>query len=292
MSDLLTLTDLFDLRPESPTTWIGRADGQGLPHLFGGQLVAQSVVAAGLSAPRERSVHSLHTIFMRAGQVDTPVTYEVHSLRDGASVSSRQVDAWQGSRLICRSMLSLTELEGGISHSRGNPSGATPEESISLQDLAEPHGGLGQYWDGLSAVEIRVEPVGDPDPVTSPGRSPSAAAPRNVWMRAIHDLGDDPLYHRAAMAYASDLMLISAAVIPHGYDLGHEKQLAQDWNAVSLDHTVWFHRDTRADEWLLFEHASPGAHASRALVMASIFDREGTTVGHVAQEALVRRREG
>lgn len=107
-------------------------------------------------------------------------------------------------------------------------------------------------------------------------------------MRSVDPLSDDVVVHRAALAYASDLMLMSTAVTPHGHVSGHERSLARTWNAVSLDHTMWFRGSPRADEWMLFEHTTPMAQAGRALIEAAVFDQAGTSICHVAQEALVR----
>lgn len=275
------LADLFDLVQDSTDTWIGPTDGVKLPQLFGGQLVAQSIVAAGRSVEAGFLPHSLHTTFLRTGLSATPVTYRVERLRDGRQIATREVSAWQGDRLVCRSIVSCTTIDEGLSHSRPAPPTGGPEAATDLHTLAAPDGGLGEYWDDFGSIEVRVE---QPQPA-----SPAAAAPpENVWMRSVDPLGDDPLVHRAAVAYASDLMLMSTALTPHGHTTGHETTLARRWWAVSLDHTMWFQRDVRADDWMLFEHSTAAAHDSRALIDASVFDADGQHAVRVTQEALVR----
>ncbi len=280
------LASVLDIRPDGPGAWLGHTDGVRLPQLFGGQLVGQSIVAAGNDVPDDRLVHSIHTSFLRPGRSDLPIRYEVQRLRDGRRFSSRVVDAVQDGRLVCRSTVSCAVERPGLAHSRPRPVSAPPAGSVDLHDLAAPDGGLGDYWEDFATVDIRVAPE---DEGVLPA---SSAAPlQNVWMRVVEDLDDDPLLHRAAIAYASDLMLMSMAVAPHGHVTGHERSMAARWNAVSLDHTIWFHRDARADDWMLFEHASPTAAQGRVLIEAAVFGAEGDQIAHVAQEAFVSENE-
>ncbi|MGH1561216.1 acyl-CoA thioesterase [Mumia sp. DW29H23] len=278
-----TLEALFALEQTSPRTWTGTSDVVQLPQLFGGQLVGQSIVAAGRSAGEEKRVHSSHTTFLRPGLSQVPVLFTVETLRDGRRHAVHEVSAWQEDELVCRTVVSSATDDGGIGHGRPRPTTAPPEDSTDLRVLAEEDGGLGEFWEGFSAVEVRVAPIDEDARVPH-----SAVAPRNIWMRATDRLPDDPLLHRAALAYASDLMLMATAVAPHGAVTGHERTMADQWWAVSLDHVLWFQGDLRADEWLLFEHTTPMAHAGRALVQAAVFDGDGTTVCQVSQEALVR----
>jgi len=278
-----SLSQLFELDHSAADTWTGATDGVGLPQLFGGQLVAQSLVAAGRSVEEGCLPHSIHTTFLRAGLSGTPVTYRVERLRDGRQIATRDVSAWQGDRLVCRSTVSCTTITDGLSHSRPAPATGGPRAATDLRILAEPDGGLGEYWDDFGSIEVRVEPQHHPTTDL-----PWAALPENVWMRSVEALGDDPLLHRAAIAYASDLMLMSTALTPHGHTTGHETTLARDWWAVSLDHTMWFQRQVRADDWLLFEHSTAAAHDSRVLIDAAVFGPDGTHAVRVTQEALVR----
>ncbi|KAA1425168.1 acyl-CoA thioesterase II [Mumia zhuanghuii] len=278
-----TLAGLFDLEQAGPDTWVGGSDVIPLPQLFGGQLVAQSIVAAGRSAGAGKRVHSSHTAFLRPGVSHVPVRFSVESLRDGRRLSVHEVSAWQDERLVCRTIVSSATDDDGVRHERPAPAVVGPEDSVPLQVLAEDDGGLGEFWDGFTAIEVRVAPIDENDRVPH-----SAVAPRNIWMRASDRLPDDPLVHRAALAYASDLMLMATAVAPHGAVTGHERTMAADWWAVSLDHTLWFRGDLRSDEWLLFEHTTPMAHAGRALINAAVFDTSGDAVCQVSQEALVR----
>ncbi|MFI5430119.1 acyl-CoA thioesterase [Aeromicrobium sp. UC242_57] len=230
----------------------------------------------------DKLVHSSHTTFLRGGLSGLPVTYQVNRLRDGRNMATREVSAWQGDRLLCRSTISCAAPSEGLSHSRLAPQYPGPDDCPSLQEVSAVDGGLGEYWDDFSTVEVRLAP----DPAE---QAPHSAAPPNaMWMRCTDQLPDDPLVHRATLAYISDLMLMSTAVTPHGHVSGHERSLASRWNAVSLDHSMWFRGDIRADEWMLFEHTTPLAHEGRALIEAAVFDQAGTSLCQVAQKLLIR----
>ncbi len=275
------LAELFDLQRTGQDSWVGLTDGMRLPQLFGGQLVGQSIVAAAASV-EGKSVHSVHTTFLRGGRPGVPVTFRIERLRDGRTISTREVSAWQQDRLLCRSMISCAVESDGLSHSRSAPVTPGPDECPDLREVAEAAGGLGEYWEDFAAIEMRVAPDGS-------GAHPhSASPPSGIWMRSVDRLPDEPGLHLAALAYASDLMMIGTAVIPHGHVTGHERSLAGRWSAVSLDHTVWFRGIPRADEWMLFDHTTPMAGSGRALIEAAVFDREGNSLSHVAQEAMFR----
>jgi acyl-CoA thioesterase II len=279
------LSSLFALEQVDELQWRGDGDVLDLPQLFGGQLVGQSLVAAGLSSDPGLRVHSAHTSFLRPGTPGEPIRYAVEVLHSGRSRAVRDVSAFQGDRLLCRTLVSASaDDQEGIEHVRPAPAFAPPEDAVPLAVMAEDDGGLGPWWEQFDAVEIRIAPyAGLPVPH-------SATDPALVWMRTTQPLPDDPLVHRAAVAYASDLMLMSTAVSAHGVPVGHESTLAREFWGISLDHTIWFHDRARADEWLLFEQVSPTAHAGRALIQAAVFDAAGEAVAQVAQEGLIRRQ--
>lgn len=278
------LAELFALDRAGTDTWVGRTDGVRLPQLFGGQLVGQSLVAAGGSIEDGKALHSVHTTFLRAGASGVPVEFRVERLRDGRSISTRQVDAWQGERLLCRSTVSCAVEPDGISHQRPAPTTPGPDECPDIREVAAADGGLGEFWEDFAAVEVRLVP-------DVPGEVAHSASPANgVWMRSADPIGDDPVLQRAALAYASDLMLMSTAITPHGHVPGHERSLARDWAAVSLDHALWFRGTPHADDWMLFEHTTPMARAGRAVVEAAVFDLAGDTIGHCVQEAWIQRQ--
>lgn len=280
------LAALLTLEQSDEKTWIGRTHGVALPHVFGGQLVAQSLVAAGRAHPPDMPVHSIHTAFLRAGNPLLPVAFHVRVLRSGRLVSTVEVEGRQGERVLCHSVVSCTRQTGGITHARPGPVYANPQDSVDLHEIAGESGGLGEYWADFGAIAIRLAPIDES------ARAPhSASPPRGIWMRVAEGLPDDPLVHQGAMAYASDLMLMSTAVTPHGHRSGEERDLAARWDAVSLDHAIWFRRPVRADDWMLFEHTTPMAEDSRALIEVAVFDGAGEMVGQIMQEALIRSRK-
>jgi acyl-CoA thioesterase-2 len=283
MQKTLGLAELFQLERTGDDIWTGLTDGMRLPQLFGGQLVGQSIMAAGASV-EDKVVHSVHTTFLRGGASGQPVTFHVDRLRDGRRISTREVSARQGDRLLCRTIVSCAVETEGLTHSRPMPPTPAPEDCPTLEEVAAVDGGLGEFWEDFSSIEVRLAP-------DIPGAIAHSAAPANgVWMRSTDRLPDDPLLHQAAIAYASDLMLMSTAVTPHGHISGHERSMADRWDAVSLDHTMWFRGATRADEWTLFEHTTPMAASGRVLVEAAVFNLASDTVCHAVQEALIREQ--
>lgn len=278
------LARLFDLERVDEQTWLGRSDVMRLPQVFGGQLVGQSLVAAARGADPLLRVHSIHTVFLRPGDCPEPVEYSVEETYAGRSRGTWQVTGRQGGRLICRSFVSASRDGTGVGHARPAPDAGAVQDARPLPAVAEPDGGLGPWWCDFDAIEVRVAPVDESAPAPH-----SAIAPRNFWMRAVERLPDDPVVHRAAVAFASDLMLMGTAATAHGVPTGFERTLAEQWWGISLDHAVWFQGDVRADDWLVYEHTTPMAHAGRALIQAAAFDREGRPAAQIAQEALIRR---
>jgi acyl-CoA thioesterase II len=278
------LTSLFDLERVDDAVWVGLSDRLHLPQLYGGQLVGQSVMAAGRSIGPEMRIHSSHTSFLRPGTPGRPIRYQVEDVTSGRRRGVRDVSAWQEDRLLCRTIVSATvEDESGIQHARSAPVVGPPAEAVPLADLAESGAGLGPWWEQFEAIEVRVD---QRDP--RPDAPHSAVTPALLWMRTTEPLPSDPLFHRAALAYTSDLMLMATAAAAHGIPVGHESRLAESFWGISLDHTLWYQGDLAADEWLLFEQVSPMAEAGHTLIQSTVFDPSGRPVGHVSQEALLR----
>ncbi|WP_377325873.1 acyl-CoA thioesterase [Pimelobacter simplex] len=279
LAGLLDLTEVGELR------WTTASDNLGLPQLFGGQLVGQTLVAAGRALGDDKTIHSSYTSFLRAGRHDEPLTLAAEVVRAGRQQATIRVEVLQGDRLLCVSTVTGGVVDDGIAHQRPAPQTRAPHDSPPFAEMAEADGGLSAMWDGMDSVEVRV---GDVDPAAHAAHS--AAPPVHVWMRATDELPDDRLFHIAAAGYQSDLMLMSTAVTPQGLAVGMENTFARDWWAVSLDHAMWFQGDFRADDWLMWEHVTPMAHASRALVQATAFTADGAAVCHVTQQALLRRQ--
>lgn len=276
------LAQLFDLVEVGGNHWQGPTQHTGLPQLFGGQLVGQSVAAAGRSVDPEKRVRSIHTHFLAAGSRDTPVDYQVRPVRDGRLLSVREVTARQQGRLLGTSTVTCSIDLDGIAHTRPMPRVAPPAKGIPLAELAESSTGLGEFWDTFTTIELRLAVAEAPPTVSAPSVT-------SIWMRSATPLPDDPLIHTAALAYASDLALMETALEQHGYRRGQARTLERDWSTVSLNHAVWFQAPAKFDDWLLFELTSPTAFGGRSVITSSMFDGHGLIAGQASQEALVRR---
>ncbi|MBW3086530.1 Acyl-CoA thioesterase 2 [Austwickia sp. TVS 96-490-7B] len=264
-------------------TFVGRS--QPMPHgrVFGGQVVAQALVAAGRTVADvegpPRLVHSLHGYFLRPGDATQPLRFEVERLRDGASFSARRVHAVQYGQPILSVILSFQTHAGGIDHQSPMPPVPMPEDLADTAELlAEVPDSLAKEWTVRRPIDVRhcegamyVAPQQHHHDV------------QHVWMRAIGSLPDDPLIHAAVLAYASDYTILEGALRRHGLSWADERL-----RAASLDHAMWFHRPVRADEWILYAEESASASGGRALGAGRMFSRDGVMVASVAQEGMLR----
>lgn len=263
---------------------IYRGDSQDLggAHVFGGQVLGQALFAATQTVVG-REAHSLHAYFLRPGDKNAPVVYEVDRIRDGRSYVTRRVVAIQRGKPIFNMSASFQVREEGIEHQIEMPDVQGPEDlpnvtELARKTLADTPEKLSRFLKWQSPIEIRpVQPI---HPLF-----PEPSAPfREIWMRADTVSSDDPSLHKALLAYASDFSLLGTALLPHSLTFAQGKV-----RAASLDHAMWFHRDFRADEWLLYSMDSPSASNGRGLSRGSIFNREGKLVASVAQEGMIRK---
>jgi acyl-CoA thioesterase-2 len=257
------ITRVFDLTPLGGDAFTAASPPVGRPRLFGGQVAAQSLRAACLTADG-RPPHSLHAYFIRPGMPDEPLVFDVARTRDGRSFSTRHVTASQGGKPILELIASFHEPEGGFDWQAGPPPSAPGPEGLAEP---EPPAFL-RHPDGF---DIRV--VNPPADGGFPMRHP-------FWIRATAPVGDDPSLHACLIAYLSDMGVVSSARAP-----GSPRRLA---TAVTLDHAVWFHRPPRADRWLLFSAAPVTNHGARGLARGALHTADGTLVASIAQEALLR----
>jgi acyl-CoA thioesterase II len=283
MNRLLTdLVRLLELERLEMNLFRGESRDIGSPQVFGGQVLGQALAAA-CGTVEGRAVHSLHAYFLRRGDFNAPIVYEVDRSRDGASFSSRRVVAIQHGQQIFNMAASFQIVEEGPDHQVSMPEVAPPEE---LQDLtAEVRKHLGRmpaerrrFWSLERPFEFRsVEAIeaGEPRPGV-----------RHLWFRLIDRCPDDPILHQCLLAYMSDYHLLETATLPHG--LAYR---AGDVTLASIDHAMWFHRPVRVDEWLLYALVSPSSSGSRGLAFGRIFDRAGRLVASTAQEGLMRTRD-
>jgi acyl-CoA thioesterase II len=255
----------------------------GSGRVFGGQVLAQALVAAGRTV-EARQAHSLHGYFMLPGDVEKPIVYQVDRIRDGRSFVTRRVLAIQEGREIFSMLCSFHGEEPGIGHSAPMPEVPPPEALPRELDLVRSLASripapLREVYTQDRPIDFRpVDPV---DPFAPDVRPPA----RQVWFRAEGGMPDEPVLHQAVLAYASDYGLLGTALLPHGLSY-----LMRGVQAASLDHAVWFHRPFRVDEWLLYATDSPAAAGARGFTRGSIFTRDGALVASTVQEGLLRVR--
>jgi len=280
---LADLRALIDLERIEDTIFRGTNYDIGSGSVFGGQALAQSLVAAHRTLNHtDRSAHSMHGYFILPGDVDAPIVYEVDRLRDGSSFTTRRIIAIQHGRAIFNMAASFHAAEPGDTHQTDMPDVPPPESLASDIDL------LRQIKDRIPShlqplyTEERPVEVRRVDPVNP--FAPEPSAPFNpMWMRARGTLPEDPLLHQAVFAYMSDYGLLGTALRPHGRSF-----LQPTLQLASLDHAMWFHRPFSMNDWLLYSAESPVAHGARGFVRGTLFTREGTLVASVAQEGLMR----
>ena len=275
------LLDLLELEEIEVGLFRARQPDTSLQRVFGGQVLAQALTAAAHTVNVVRALHSCHAYFLRPGRTDLPIVYDVESVRDGGSFSSRRAVARQGGQVIFYLSSSFHEVEAGFDHADPLPEEVPPPEDCPTlgEVLAKASGRPSTLWEHeWGALEVRY--VGDSRPggALEDERHPART---RVWIKTSGALPDDRRIHQAALAYASDLTLLSASTVPHGVLIGLNVQ------AASLDHAMWFHRPFRADDWLLYDQISPSASGALGLSTARLF-QHGALVSNVAQEGLIR----
>lgn len=281
VGDLLAL---LDLEPLEHDIYRGHNRDIGSGRVFGGQVLAQALVAARRTIEEPREAHSLHAYFILPGDLEAPIVYFVDRLRDGRSFTTRRVTAIQHGRAIFNLSASFQVQEEGLEHQAEAPDAPEPE---SLRpDLERIREAADRLPERTRAVLTQDRPFDfrrvDPDDPIDPDTSPPI---RRTWIRTAGPMPDDPVLHQAALAYASDYGLLGVVLQPHG-----RNARSPDVQVASLDHALWFHRPLRVDDWLLHAVESPVAAGARGFARGSFFSRDGVLVASTAQEGLVRRR--
>ncbi len=278
-SSVEELIDLLDLEVIEDNLFRGRQPDTAMQRVFGGQVLAQSLVAAVRTVPPPLACHSLHSYFLRPGDTKVPIIYDVEKIRDGRSFSTRRVAARQHGRPIFFLTANFQVPEEGLEHQDLMPEVPSPEACAprSAPDAERSEAWL-REWAALDVRKISS---------SADGHAPDAAHPAFArwWMKASAELPDDPVTQLAAFTYASDMTLLSATLVPHDRQIG-----ASDLQVASLDHSIWFHRPFRADRWWLYDQISPAASGGRGLAIARVFTQDGQLVASVAQEGLIRKR--
>jgi acyl-CoA thioesterase-2 len=278
------LLGLMQLEALEVNLFRGTSRDIGTQRVFGGQVLAQALLAASATVEK-RLAHSLHAYFLRAGDPDAPIVYNVDRSRDGRSFSARRVVAIQHGRPIFTLAASFQVEEDGLEHQFDMPQVPGPEEVPAMallprEEFDHMPKSMQRWLDRFGPFEFRAVRGADPD-----DRAPQPPY-KELWFKLHGELDDNPQLHRALLAYVSDFHLVGTATLPHGISWVQGNLMI-----ASLDHAMWFHRDFRLDDWLLYSCDSPSTGSGRGLARGMIYDRQGRLVASTAQEGVIRLRE-
>ena len=278
---LAELLALLDPEPIEKNIFRGQSRDIGTPQVFGGQFLGQALAAATRTVDG-RPAHSLHAYFLKRGDVQAPINYEVDRIRDEGSFANRRVVAIQHGEQVFNMMASFQTPESGLEHQVAMPQVPGPHELQDLEVLArEFPGELPARMQRLLAWErpVHVRPVDPRQFLVRDIRSPA----KHLWMKTAQAMPADSRLHQALLAYVSDYELVGTVTLPHGLHATRD-----GLRLASLDHAMWFHRPVRMDDWLLFALDSPAASGGRGLARGHVFTEDGKLVATLAQEGLVR----
>ncbi|MGX9957850.1 acyl-CoA thioesterase II [Xanthomonas euvesicatoria] len=279
VSELISLLSLERLEDN---LFRGQSRDIGTKYVFGGQVLGQALSAAQATVENGRQAHSLHAYFLRAGNIDHPIVYDVDRTRDGGSFSVRRVTAIQHGKVIFFCAASFQEREDGAEHQSAMPVVPPPEDiepaaPLAPEVLARLPAKVQRWLSRGGPFEFRH--VFPRDELKPPKRPPF----QQMWLRLNDPIGDDVGLHQALLAYASDFQLLGTSTFPHGISY-----YTPNVQMASLDHALWFHRPFRTDDWLLYSLDSPTAQGSRGLARGQFFTRDGVLVASTTQEGLIR----
>jgi acyl-CoA thioesterase-2 len=276
------LLKLLKLEKIEENIFRGQSQDLGFGTVFGGQVLGQALSAASQTVPETRRAHSLHAYFLRHGDATKPIVYDVDCIRDGKSFTTRRVRAIQKGRAIFSMSASFQIQESGFDHQDTAPEVPGPDGIESELNMSRkvadriPEKVRDRI---LCEKPIEIRPVNPINPFAPEKKKPV----KYNWFRAISQMPDDPAAHQYLLAYASDFHLVGTSLYPHGHSFWE-----QDMQMASLDHAMWFHRDFRMDDWLLYVMHSPNASGARGLSFGRVYTLDGKLVASVAQEGLIR----
>lgn len=287
-ANVAVLRELLELEPLSFTSasresdyFLGHSQHKPDGRVYGGQVLAQCVVAAAATLPEDRLIHSLHGYFLRAGDVSEPIEFGVERLRDGRSFSARRVHAYQKNAPILSLIASFQDEQEGLEHSEAMPTGLPqPQDCPELREILAGDDSP-QVTEWLNKRPFEIRPV--EDSLYLKGTKDTQRQEQHIWFRASSAFGDDPVLNAAALAYASDFNLLEPILRRQGLSW-----TSPGLRVASLDHAMWWHRRVRVDEWMLYVQESPAAQGGRGLGYGRIFSRSGDLLATVAQEGMVR----
>ena len=280
-----TLLSTLDLEPIEVNLFRGISPKVGWQRVFGGQVIGQALVAAQRTVEAQRKVHSLHGYFMRPGDPESPIIYEVDRIRDGGSFTTRRVVAIQHGHAIFSMSASFQIEESGLEHAIDMPDVPRPEQLASEKELAEQfidHApeNVRKYWQRERPIELR------PTDLTHYISRKKLPPRQHVWFRATGPLPDNPAIQAAVLAYASDMTLLDTSLYAHGRAV-----FDPALQVASLDHAMWFHRPINMEKWHLYTQDSPNSSGARGFTRGSIYSEDGELVASAAQEGLIRLRD-
>ena len=281
LASLLGALDLTDTGARTTEDiYTGPSEWSPLGRVFGGQVLAQSLIAAIRTTADDRVVHSMHGYFLRPGDPAFPITFSVDRIHDGRSFSTRRTQAYQHGLPLLSMIASFQTEDTGREHQTDMPDDLPDPESLpsAAELLARVDNPVARHWAEGRPFDLRHVPSSIYFTVDG-----ERVAHQAVWFRAVGTLPDDPNLHRAALAYASDYSILESIQRRHGVSW-----ITPGLKIASLDHAMWWHRFARVDDWLLYVQESPSASGGRGLALGRIYDREGTLVASVAQEGMVR----
>ncbi|MBV1881017.1 MAG: acyl-CoA thioesterase II [Pseudomonadales bacterium] len=276
------LIEAFDLEKIEENLYRGGIFDIGTRNVFGGQVLAQALMSAYRTLLDERHCHSLHAYFLRPGNVNLPIVFDVDRIRDGKSFTTRRVVAIQQGKAIFNMSASFQKAEVGFEHQVDMPNVPGPEGLANEQELK------GQIIDRIPEEfrgmftkprPIEIRPVDPANPFAAEKRKPV----KYTWFKASTPLPNDPALHQVAVAYASDFDLMGTSMLPHGVTY-----MQPGFQGASLDHAMWFHQPMNINDWLLYAMDSPASSEARGLSRGSIYSRDGVLVASTTQEGLIR----
>jgi acyl-CoA thioesterase-2 len=282
----VTLAEILDIEQLDHHLYRGISRPTAFTRVFGGEVAAQALVAAGRTVPRGRPVHSLHGYFLRPGDPAMPIIYRVEATRDGGTFTTRRVICTQLGEPIFQLAASFQSPEHGLSHQMPELVATAPEELPAAEVTMAQADPETQAWFRMVRERFPIElRFAKQLPRVATTRGEAGKPEQQFWLRAAAPLPDDPLFHVCAVTYASDMLLLSSSLPPHRLLIGQP-----GLQFASLDHAIWFHSDFRADDWLFYDQQGTWAGSGRALCRGLFFDRAGVLVASVMQEGLVRVR--
>ncbi|WP_428774054.1 acyl-CoA thioesterase II [Vibrio sp.] len=277
------LLSLLQLEKLEEGLFRGQSEHLGLPQVYGGQVIGQALSAARYTVQDDRTVHSFHSYFLYPGDPEKPIIYDVENLRDGRSFSTRRVKAIQNGKPIFYLTASYHGDAPGFEHQNRMPDIPGPENFLSESELARQiehklPDNIRRVFCGEKPIEIR------PVTVVNPLKPTKEEPKQHLWIRANGEVPDNQLIHQYLLGYASDWGFLVTALLPHQVSL-----MTPNFQVATIDHSIWFHRPFKMDEWLLYVIESPTASNTRGLVRGEIYNREGHLVATAVQEGVMRR---